>query len=44
MATWQDRRKKMQVHYAYIKWRQRPDQTSPPTAKPQPRYSSGLCN
>ena len=34
MATWQDRREKMQVHYAYIKWWQRPDQTSPPTAKP----------
>ena len=34
MATWQERREKIQVHYAYLKWRQRAKPTSPPTAKP----------
>ena len=34
MATWQERHEKIQVHYAYLKWRQRAKPTSPPTAKP----------
>ena len=33
MATWQQRREKIQVHYAYLKWRQRANQASPPSAK-----------
>ena len=34
MAAWQERREKIQVHYVYVKWRQRANPTNPPTTKP----------
>ena len=34
MATWQQHCEKIQVHYAYIKWRQQDNMTSQPSPKP----------
>ena len=34
MSTWQERHKKIQVHYGYLKRRQQTSPTCPPSAKP----------